>query len=108
MAAVKNKLGRIPCDCCGHPAMLKENEAGTLTIACDECDVSSFAKKGTTAAASWRAKLPKEPAQDAPKPAPSVSVPKAPAQERAEEQPAPPRHKASAWDPLGVMGVKHG
>jgi uncharacterized Zn finger protein (UPF0148 family) len=83
MAAVKNKLGRIPCDCCGHSAMLKENEAGTLTIACDECDVSSFAKKGTAAAAKWRAKLPKDAAQAAPaepKPAAPVTVPKAPAQ----------------------------
>jgi hypothetical protein len=105
MAVLKNKLGRIPCDCCGHPAVLKENEAGTLTIACDECDVSSFAKKGTAAAARWRAKLPKAPAEAAPaapKPAAPVSVPKAPAQEATEQPPAPPKPQASAWAALGV------
>jgi hypothetical protein len=100
MAALKNKLGRIPCDCCGHPAMLKENAAGTLTVACDECDVSSFAKKGTGAADRWRAKLPKAPAQAAPAPAAPTSVPKAPAQEAAP--PTPPKPKASVWETLGV------
>lgn len=58
MAAIKNKLGRVPCDGCGHPTVLKENEHGTLTMGCDECDLSSFAKKNTTCAARWRSKLP--------------------------------------------------
>jgi hypothetical protein len=97
MAAVKNKLGRIPCDCCGHPVVLKENEAGTLTVSCDECDVSSFAKKGTAAAKRWRAKLP------APEP-----VPKAPAPEVKKPAPAPapepvPKAKANAFDPLAFL-----
>jgi hypothetical protein len=102
MAAVKNKLGRIACDCCGHPAMLKENEARTLTIACDECDVSSFAKRGTAAAAKWRAKLPKDaqPGEPAPKQA-AESVPKAPAPAAPTPTPAP-KPKATAWDLLGV------
>lgn len=105
MAAVKTKLGRIPCDCCGHPAVLKENEAGTLSIQCDECDVSSFAKKGTAAAARWRAKLPKAPGQEAgseSKAHAPGSVPKAPVQQAPEHHPAPTRPKATAWDILGV------
>jgi hypothetical protein len=99
MAAVKNKLGRIACDCCGHPAMLKENEAGTLTIACDECDVSSFAKKGTAAAAKWRAKLPKDAQPGEPESvpkAPAIKVPKAP-------EPTPTPKKAGPFDFLGNL-----
>ncbi len=93
MAAVKTKLGRIPCDCCGHPAMLKQNEAGTLTINCDECDVSSFAKPGTAAAARWRAKLPTQ--AQAPE-----SVPKAP--EKAVPVPFPVHMPKAAFDPFGL------
>lgn len=82
MAAVKSKLGRIPCpNGCGHTVVLKENEAGTLTVACEECDMSAFAKKGTAAAARWRAALPKAPETApaaAPVPAPVAVVPKAP------------------------------
>jgi hypothetical protein len=80
MAAVKTKLGRIPCDCCGHQVVLKKNEAGTLTIACDECDISAFAKTGTEASRRWLSKLPKGGAPEPDKkPAaqPPESVPKA-------------------------------
>lgn len=107
MAAVKEKLGRIPCEGCGHPVVLKKNEAGTLTINCDECDTSSFAKKGTAAAARWLAKLPaaqapepvpKAPAQDAPKPAPAPAPVPAP-------EPVP-KAKASAFDPLAFLNPK--
>ncbi|MTV36273.1 hypothetical protein [Duganella radicis] len=102
MAAVKTKLGRIPCDCCGHLTVLKQNEAGTLTMGCDECDVSSFAKKGTAAAGRWLAKLP--PAETPPAPAeqPSGTVPKAPAQQPAGDPPAKPK-KAAPFDPLGYF-----
>lgn len=110
MAAVKIKLGRIACPCCGHSILLKKNEAGTLTIQCDECDVSAFAKKGTGAAAKWLAQLPKP----APEPAPE-RVPKASSQEHDEDEekaplePAPkpvPRilPKASPFDVLGSFG----
>lgn len=98
MAAVKTKLGRIPCDCCGHTVLLKENEAGTLTMQCDECDVSAFAKRGTAAAMRWRGKLPKAAPQAddvQPKQAPVAqapgSVPKAP---------PPPAKKAGPFDYL--------
>lgn len=98
MAAVKTKLGRIPCDCCGHPVLLKENEAGTLTMQCDECDVSAFAKRGTSAAMRWRGMLPKAAPQAddvQPKTAPVAqapgSVPKAS---------PPPAKKAGPFDYL--------
>lgn len=61
MAALKTNLGKIPCPECGDSTALKQNEAGTLTLACQECDLSCFAKKGSGAAKRWLAKLPKEP-----------------------------------------------
>jgi hypothetical protein len=101
MAAVKVKLGRIPCDCCGHLVLLKQNEAGTLTMQCDECDVSAFAKKGTAAAMRWRAKLPKEQAEGL-DPAPvAAPIPQAP-----ESVPKAPAPKATAFDYLLGLGAK--
>lgn len=61
MAALKENLGKIPCPECGDSTALKKNEAGTLTLSCQECDFSGFAKKGSGAANRWLAKLPKEP-----------------------------------------------
>ena len=101
MAAVKVKLGRIPCDCCGHLVLLKQNEAGTLTMQCDECDVSAFAKKGTAAAMRWRAKLPKEQVQEhdqAPAAPPTAQAP--------ESVPKAPPSKAAPFDFLMSLGAK--
>jgi hypothetical protein len=101
MAAVKTKLGRIPCFCCGHPVVVKENEHKTLTWACEECDVSSFAKKGTQAAGIVQKLLPAPPAPaPAPKPAaaPPGSVPKAP-------EPTPPAPPTTAG-PFDFLGFK--
>lgn len=100
MAVPKTKLGRIPCFCCGHPVVVKENEHKTLTWACDECDVSSFAKRGTQAASKVLSLLPKAPAPapDAkPTAAPPGSAPKAP-----EPNPPAPRKKAEPFDILKV------
>lgn len=95
MAASKTKLGRIPCDGCGHPTVVKESEIGTLTMVCDECDMSAFGKKGTACAARWRAKLPALPkaaAEPAPEPAPS-------SKDGGGKAPAAPV-KANAFDSL--------
>lgn len=101
MAAVKTKLGRIACEGCGHPVLVKENEAGTLTMQCDECDASAFAKKGTAAAARWRAKLAQGQA--------AGSVPKAePKQEKAEEPQAPgsvPKAPPKVAKPFDILGL---
>ena len=91
MAAVKEKLGQMPCLCCGHPVMVRKTATGTLTGVCDGCDISVFAKVGTDAYRHFMANIkvlpgtvPKEDSQDdapggpaaPPAPAP-VPVPKA-------------------------------
>lgn len=76
MAAVKKRLGFMPCPCCGHSVAVRETEAGTLTLACDGCDLSAYAKPGTDAANKWRAAIPGE-------------LPKAASQEPASAPPAP-------------------
>ena len=86
MSEAKTKLGRRPCLSCGHPTWVKSNAAGTLTMACDECDLSLFAKRGTAA----HAKL-SEGLKSAPEPAPADPAPK----------PAKPR----GFDPFGLTGA---
>jgi hypothetical protein len=84
--------------------LVKENEQKTLTWSCDECDVSSFAKKGTQAAGIVLKLLP-PPAAPAPTPksadAPPGSVPKA----LEPNEPPPPAKpaKASPFDFLGKL-----
>jgi uncharacterized Zn finger protein (UPF0148 family) len=82
MADLKAKLGRVPCPVCQFPALLRENGAGTVSLTCDECDVSLFAKKGAAAQAKLRASLPPAaskkpatttPATDEAKPTPAAS-----------------------------------
>jgi hypothetical protein len=89
MAAVKAKVGTMSCPCCGHLLMVKQNEAGTMTLACDGCDFSGYAKVGTVAQTIFRSKIapgtgPKEDVQQPAAPAPvalpapaPVPVPKA-------------------------------
>ena len=91
MAAVKEKLGQMPCLCCGHPVMVRKTPTGTLTGVCDGCDLSVFAKPGTDAHRAFVAavkalpgSVPKEVSQEpaptpapAPAPTPVVPVPKA-------------------------------
>jgi hypothetical protein len=88
MAALKQKLGRIPCEGCGHPVVLKKNDTGTLSVSCDECDVSAFAKAGTGAAKRWLAALPAQ-TQPAPENA-TEGPPKAPAAPVASKVPKAP------------------
>lgn len=58
MAETKRKLGRVPCKNCGEPVMVKENDAGTLSMACDDCGFSVFAKKGEKSNQKIRQQLP--------------------------------------------------
>lgn len=109
MAVVKKRLGFMPCPCCGHSVAVRENDAGTLTIACDGCDISAFAKKGTEAAKKWRDALPapdpkensQEPASKPPEPAPA----RVPAPIKAPE-PVPPVAKTKAPGPFGFLSNK--
>lgn len=117
MAAIKKKLGRIPCPSnCGHSVMLKENEAGTLTIACDECDLNAWAKKHTAAAAKWRklagapaaepAADPRQmplPAVEKPAAAPAAPVAAPAAAPRKPTPPPPPPAKPKA-NPFNLLG----
>lgn len=75
MAAEKVKLGRIACPGCGHAVMLRENATHTLSTDCDDCDLHTYAKQGSSIAGTWRAKF----AIDAPidKPA-AAAAPAAP------------------------------
>jgi hypothetical protein len=87
MAAVKEKLGQMPCLCCGHPVMVRKTPTGTLTAVCDGCDISMFAKPGTDVFRKFLASItphagtvPKEVSQEpapTPAPAPVAPVPKA-------------------------------
>ena len=98
MAAVKTKLGRIPCDHCGQPTMLKKNQLETLTMQCDDCGKSSFAKKGEDCHRDWLSALPKADVQ-VPAPAP-VKPPVAHAPESVPKVVPPPVKKAGPFDYL--------
>jgi hypothetical protein len=81
MAAVKEKLGQMPCLCCGHPVMVRKTASGTLTGVCDGCDISVFAKVGTDAYRAFVAAIkalpgtvPKEQSQE-PEPAAPAAPP---------------------------------
>lgn len=77
MAALKKKLGRCDCPICKKigVVMLKLNDAGTVTWACDDCDSVGFAKAGTDGADILRRKVgAAAPAATAPAPAPAKPV----------------------------------
>lgn len=112
MAAVKTKLGRIACFCCGHPAWVKQNEGGTLTVACDECDINMIAKKGTGAQKLMREKLPSnsdEPSEKSPPGAAPGKVPDKVPDEQKKPPVAPPvapkPPKPAPANPLEFFGI---
>jgi len=86
MAELKRKLGRVPCPACGVPVLLRENQAGTITGSCDDCDLSFFAKRGAGVARKWRELL-----GQAGEPAPAASSPGEPG----KPAPAPGRRVAA-------------
>lgn len=57
MAEAKARLGKLPCPECGEIVPLRQNETGTLSIACHECDFSGFAKNGSECHKRWLGKL---------------------------------------------------
>lgn len=111
MAAVKEKVGQMACLCCGHALMVRKTATGTLTGACDGCDISMFAKPGTRAYRHWMANTkplpddePKEPSQEPaskpPKPEPAPVPAPLPA---AAPAPVPAaKKKAGVFDFLGA------
>lgn len=63
----------MPCETCGNDIVVKENELGTLSYRCDECDAAPYARKGTGQHAAWLKKM-------------GVGAEKAPAAEKTEKQ----------------------
>ena len=64
-----SKIGNMPCP--EHPSvqlLVRENERGTLSAKCDECDDTHYAKKGTGKYTAWLSKLKRFPGADAPPP----------------------------------------
>ena len=53
----KTKLGKMPCESCGEPVTVRENERGTLSYRCEECDAAPYARTGTGQHGRWLAKL---------------------------------------------------
>jgi DNA-directed RNA polymerase subunit RPC12/RpoP len=61
----------MPCPDCGELVYVRVDDvSGTASIRCEECDVSSFAKKGTAAHAKWMKACAPTTAPE-PKPAPA-------------------------------------
>lgn len=105
MAAVKEKLGQMPCLCCGHPVMVRKTPTGTLTAVCDGCDISMFAKPGTDAHRTFvgavkalPGTVPKEVSQEPAKIALPAPIPAAP-------PPVPKAKPAGVFDFL-TQGAK--
>lgn len=53
----KLNLGKMPCETCQNSVTVKQNENGTLSYRCDECDGAPYAKTGTQQNELWRVKL---------------------------------------------------
>lgn len=53
----KINVGKMPCETCGNHVTVKQNENGTLSYRCDECDAAPYAKTGTLQNEHWRSKL---------------------------------------------------
>lgn len=69
----KTNIGKMGCETCGNHVTLKENENGTLSYRCDECDAAPYAKADTLQNKRWREKAGvTQQKTTAPKPAESV------------------------------------
>lgn len=53
----KVNIGKMPCETCGNAVTVKQNENGTLSYRCDECDAAPYAKTGTLQNEVWRGKM---------------------------------------------------
>lgn len=70
MSAPKEKVGKMPCRHCGTPVYVRRNpDNGTVSYFCDECDMSTFAKRGTRAHGEWLKACEGEPKPTPTKPA---------------------------------------
>lgn len=53
----KINIGKMSCETCSNAVTVKQNENGTLSYRCDECDAAPYAKTGTQQNELWRMKL---------------------------------------------------
>ena len=53
----KINIGKMSCETCSNAVTVKQNENGTLSYRCDECDAAPYAKTGTQQNELWRVKL---------------------------------------------------
>ncbi len=56
----KKNLGKIDCinRKCSDRVAVYVNASGTISVSCQNCDMSAFAKKGTEAARGWLSEIP--------------------------------------------------
>lgn len=69
--AIRESIGSIPCLCCGQPVPVKKSASGALSVSCTWCDLSAYARNGTSAHRRIQSALPKQetpPADPAPAP----------------------------------------
>lgn len=53
----KTKVGKMACESCGEPVIVKQNELETLSYRCDECDAAPYARVGTGQHKRWLEKV---------------------------------------------------
>src|SRR5574341_971297 len=96
----KVKFGHMPCESCGERVVVKENEHGTLSYGCDECEGVGYAKKGTVQHALWQKKIERVAA-----PAPAASPkPASAAAPKAEPKPEPVKPKRAPGSLIEAAG----
>jgi hypothetical protein len=90
----KINIGKMPCETCGNQVTVKQNEHGTLSYRCDECDAAPYSKTGTLQNERWREKVTGLPKSDD---KPSAKTDLKPA---ADTDTPPAKSK-----PIGIFGV---
>lgn len=58
--AGRESVGKIKCLCCGNEIPVKQTTGGALSVSCQWCDLSAYAKSGTEAHRRITAALPKQ------------------------------------------------
>jgi hypothetical protein len=95
---VKTKFGYMTCPTpdCGTRLAVRENENGTLSWRCDECEGTGYVRKGEGAYPLWLKKIERTAPAPAPKPAPKTKPDPEP---KEKEKPA-----AAAKTPSCLLG----
>jgi predicted RNA-binding Zn-ribbon protein involved in translation (DUF1610 family) len=65
---MKTKYGHMACPDCGATVVVKQNEHGTLSYNCNECDANAYCRKGAGNRAAWDNRITRTAAPEKPKP----------------------------------------